>query len=392
MKIDITGKQTVKNRTKKILLIFGTRPEAIKLAPLYRELSTYSDFEVKICLTAQHREMLDQVLHQFNLDAHYDLDVMRKSKSIQDVISVIIKELPAVFADFSPDLILVHGDTATTLAASISAFYSNIKIGHVEAGLRTNDLDFPWPEEGNRKLVGSIANLHFCPTKKSSNNLLAENIDPTTIHVVGNTVIDALLFTVNKKVSERNISSGVFSLIQSVKNNEKLILVTGHRRENFGTGLLNICTALAQLARNDENIRIVYPVHLNPSVKVPVYSLLNDIPNIQLIDPLDYADFATLMEASFLILTDSGGIQEEGPTLGKPVLVMRNVTERPEAVEAGTVKLIGTEVATIVTEVQRLVNSREEYSKMSKARNPFGDGNSSKLIADAVQKYFSEEL
>ena len=382
----------VKKQIKKILLIFGTRPEAIKLAPLYLELCMNRDFEVKICLTAQHREMLDQVMQQFNIYAHYDLDLMRKSKSIQDIISLMIKELPAVFADFSPDLVLVHGDTATTLAASISAFYSKIKIGHVEAGLRTHDLDFPWPEEGNRKLVGSIANLHFCPTPKSSNNLLAENIDPAKIHIVGNTVIDALLLTVNKKLSERNISSSVFELIQSLQTNEKLILVTGHRRENFGTGMLNICTALARLARNDENIRIVYPVHLNPSVKEPVYRLLKDIPNVNLIDPLDYVDFVSLMEVSFLILTDSGGIQEEGPTLGKPVLVMRDVTERPEAIEAGTVKLVGTEVENIVTEVQRLVNSPEEYSKMSTARNPFGDGNSSKLIADKIKEYFSEEM
>lgn len=373
-------------------MIFGTRPEAIKLAPLYHQLNNYREFEVKICLTAQHREMLDQILKQFNIEAHYDLDVMRKSKSIQDVISLIIKELPTVFADFSPDLVLVHGDTATTLAASISAFYSKIKIGHVEAGLRTYSLDFPWPEEGNRKLVGSIANLHFCPTQKSSDNLLAENIDPATIHVVGNTVIDALLLTISRKLSERNISAGVFDLIQSLKQNEKLILVTGHRRENFGTGMLNICSALARLATNDENIRIVYPVHLNPSVKEPVYSLLDGIPNVHLIDPLDYTDFVSLMEASFLILTDSGGIQEEGPTLGKPVLVMRDVTERPEAIEAGTVKLVGTEVEKIVTEVQRLVNSPEEYSKMSTARNPFGDGNSSKLIADTIKEFFSEEM
>ena len=382
----------MQNKIKKILMIFGTRPEAIKLAPLYHQLNNYREFEVKICLTAQHREMLDQILKQFNIEAHYDLDVMRKSKSIQDVISLIIKELPTVFADFSPDLVLVHGDTATTLAASISAFYSKIKIGHVEAGLRTYSLDFPWPEEGNRKLVGSIANLHFCPTQKSSDNLLAENIDPATIHVVGNTVIDALLLTISRKLSERNISAGVFDLIQSLKQNEKLILVTGHRRENFGTGMLNICSALARLATNDENIRIVYPVHLNPSVKEPVYSLLDGIPNVHLIDPLDYTDFVSLMEASFLILTDSGGIQEEGPTLGKPVLVMRDVTERPEAIEAGTVKLVGTEVEKIVTEVQRLVNSPEEYSKMSTARNPFGDGNSSKLIADTIKEFFSEEM
>ncbi|WP_017395885.1 non-hydrolyzing UDP-N-acetylglucosamine 2-epimerase [Acinetobacter haemolyticus] len=368
---------------KRILLIFGTRPEAIKMAPLALKLKAYDqDFETKVCVTGQHRQMLDQVLELFSLKPDFDLNLMKPGQTLSDVTSGVLKGLEQVFAEWMPDLILVHGDTATTFAASLAGYYHKIKIGHVEAGLRTGDLYSPWPEEANRQLTGVLANYHFAPTQSSYQNLMNENVNPATVVITGNTVIDALLQVKTKVEKEQQLIQTFEQEFSFLDKSKKIILVTGHRRENFGQGFLNICTALASLAKKYPDIQIVYPVHLNPNVQQPVNELLANIDNVFLIAPQDYLPFVYLMNRSYLILTDSGGIQEEAPSLGKPVLVMRDTTERPEAVEAGTVRLVGTDVNTIESAVIDLLENLTTYKMMSEAHNPYGDGTASQTIVD----------
>lgn len=369
---------------KKILIVFGTRPEAIKMAPLVKEFQKNQDhFETKVCVTAQHREMLDQVLDLFQITPDYDLNIMKPGQDLYDVTSNILLKIKPVLEGFNPDVVLVHGDTATTFATSLAAYYQKIKIGHVEAGLRTGNLYSPWPEEGNRRLTGVLTDYHFSPTNTSKNNLLNEGISESSIFVTGNTVIDALQLVVNRIKNDETLRLKIENTIFQSGFQElssKFILVTGHRRENFGQGFLNICEALKVLAKNNPDINILYPVHLNPNVRKPVNKLLSSVSNIKLVEPFQYEEFIYLMSESYLILTDSGGIQEEAPSLGKPVLVMRDTTERPEAVEAGTVKLVGSDQDNIIKEVQKLLNDNSEYQKMSKAHNPYGDGNTSEKI------------
>jgi UDP-N-acetylglucosamine 2-epimerase (non-hydrolysing) len=372
---------------KRVLLVFGTRPEAIKMAPLALKLQqNIEDFEIKVCVTGQHRQMLDQVLELFNLKPDFDLNLMKPGQTLSDVTSGVLKGLEQVFEQWKPDIILVHGDTATTFAASLAGYYHKIKIGHVEAGLRTGDLYSPWPEEANRQLTGVLANYHFAPTNSSYQNLIKENVNPETIIVTGNTVIDALLQVKNKVEQDEDLIQKFEQEFKFLDKSKKLVLVTGHRRENFGQGFLNICTALANLAKKYSDIQIVYPVHLNPNVQKPVNELLSGIDNIFLIQPQDYLPFVYLMNRSYLILTDSGGIQEEAPSLGKPVLVMRDTTERPEAVEAGTVRLVGTDVSTIEKSVSELLENTSLYNAMAAAHNPYGDGTSCQQIIDFLKR------
>jgi UDP-N-acetylglucosamine 2-epimerase (non-hydrolysing) len=374
---------------KKILIVFGTRPEAIKMAPLVKEFQKNQDyFEAKVCVTAQHREMLDQVLDLFQITPEYDLDIMKPGQDLYDVTSNILLKIKPVLEGFKPDIVLVHGDTATTFATSLAAYYQKIKVGHVEAGLRTGDLYSPWPEEGNRRLTGVLTDYHFSPTNTSKNNLLNEGANKSSVFVTGNTVIDALQLIVNRIKNDKSLRLKIENTIfQSgfQELNSKFILVTGHRRENFGQGFLNICEALKVLSKNNPDINILYPVHLNPNVRKPVNKLLSNVSNIKLVEPFQYEEFIYLMSESYLILTDSGGIQEEAPSLGKPVLVMRDTTERPEAVEAGTVKLVGSDQDNIIKEVQKLLNDNSEYQKMSKAHNPYGDGNASEKILNILK-------
>ncbi|NRP35699.1 UDP-N-acetylglucosamine 2-epimerase [Marinobacterium sp. xm-d-579] len=365
---------------KKVLTVFGTRPEAIKMAPLIHALSEDNRFESRVCVTAQHREMLDQVLGLFEIAPEYDLNLMKPGQTLSDVTSAILKGMESVLDDFKPDVVLVHGDTATTFATALAAYYKQIPVGHVEAGLRTGNIYSPWPEEGNRKLTGALARYHFSPTDTSRQNLLNENVDPSTIAVTGNTVIDALLWVKEKLDADSAMQAELAALFPMLDAEKKLILVTGHRRESFGGGFERICEALRQIASKHPEAQIIYPVHLNPNVQEPVNRLLSDGDNVHLIPPQDYLPFVYLMTKSHLILTDSGGIQEEAPSLGKPVLVMRDTTERPEAVQAGTVKLVGTNVSLIVNEVERLLNDVSEYSVMSRAHNPYGDGSACKSI------------
>lgn len=380
---------------KKILIVFGTRPEAIKMAPLVKKFQENKvDFKTKVCVTAQHRGMLDQVLNLFQVVPEYDLDIMQNGQDLYDITSNILLGIRPVLEDFKPDLVLVHGDTSTTFAASLSSYYQKIKIGHIEAGLRTGDLRSPWPEEGNRRLTGVLTNYHFAPTKTSKNNLLNENIEESSIFIVGNTVIDALKWVLNRVENEKSLEEKIIATILQAGFSgldSKFILVTGHRRENFGQGFLNICKALKVLAKNNPDINILYPVHLNPNVRKPVNELLSDVDNIQLVEPLRYEEFIYLMNKSYLILTDSGGIQEEAPSLGKPVLVMRDTTERPEAVEAGTVKLVGSDQGNIVREAQRLLDDNSQYQKMSNACNPYGNGDTSKEILNIVRDSLYEK-
>lgn len=372
---------------KKVLLVFGTRPEAIKMAPLALKLQHYSqDFETKVCVTGQHRQMLDQVLELFGLKPDFDLNLMKPGQTLSDVTSGVLKGLEQVFEQWLPDVILVHGDTATTFAASLAAYYHKIKIGHVEAGLRTGDLYSPWPEEANRQLTGVLANYHFAPTQSSYDNLIKENVNPAIIVVTGNTVIDALLQVKQKVEQDQALVEQFQQQFSFLEQEKKLILVTGHRRENFGQGFLNICQALANLAKKYPDIQIVYPVHLNPNVQQPVNALLADIDNVYLIAPQDYLPFVYLMNRSYLILTDSGGIQEEAPSLGKPVLVMRDTTERPEAVQAGTVRLVGTEIAAIEQSVAELIENPDIYAEMAAAHNPYGDGTACQQIIQFLLK------
>lgn len=372
---------------KKVLLVFGTRPEAIKMAPLALQLKQQEDcFETKVCVTGQHRQMLDQVLELFNLSPDFDLNLMKPGQTLSDITSGVLKGLEQVFTDWMPDVVLVHGDTATTFAASLAAYYHKISVGHVEAGLRTGDIYSPWPEEANRKLTGALTTYHFAPTQSSYNNLIKENISPENITITGNTVIDALLTVKEKVETDQAVIAQFEQQFNFLDPNKKLILVTGHRRENFGQGFLNICSALANIAKQHPEVQIVYPVHLNPNVQKPVNELLSDISNIHLITPQDYLPFVYLMNRSYLILTDSGGIQEEAPSLGKPVLVMRDTTERPEAVEAGTVKLVGTDAALIQQSVIELLENTDLYQTMAAAHNPYGDGTASQQIIRALNK------
>ena len=372
---------------KKVLSVFGTRPEAIKMAPVVLKLAKDKRFTSKVCVTGQHREMLDQVLDIFKIKPHYDLNVMTASQSLEEMFSALLTNLSNVYDEFQPDIVLVHGDTSTTFAASLAAYYKKIKIGHIEAGLRTGNLFSPWPEEGNRQLTGVLADFHFCPTEISRRNLIKENIDSEKIFITGNTVIDALLQASKIIKANKHLSNNLQDIFSFIDDSKKIILVTGHRRENFGDGFMNICEALKQLALKNNDIEIVYPVHLNPSVKDPVYKLLTGYENIHLIKPLEYLEFIYLMSKSYLIITDSGGIQEEAPSLGKPVLVMRNTTERPEAIQAGTVKLVGTQIDEIIKQTNILINNRDEYLKMSRSHNPYGDGQSSKRICDYLESF-----
>jgi UDP-N-acetylglucosamine 2-epimerase (non-hydrolysing) len=384
---------------KKILVIFGTRPEAIKMVPLIKALEKSPDqFRSRVCVTAQHREMLDQVLNLFQIKPDYDLDIMRPGQNLFDLTCNVLQGLKSVLEKDRPDFVLVHGDTTTTMAASLASFYSGIPVGHVEAGLRTHNKKAPFPEEVNRRVAGVVADIHFAPTETARNNLLREGVRPGSIFVTGNTVIDALLMTLGIIRSDNLAPEIVDNLIESFPslsrvfrngqyhaNDCRLIIVTGHRRENFGQGFENICQALKEISALHSDVQIVYPVHMNPQVQAPVQRILSGCTNIHLIDPLGYLPFVYLMHQSYLIITDSGGVQEEAPSLGKPVLVMRNTTERPEAVDAGTVKLVGTDYNQIVDHVSSLLGSRDAYEKMAQAVNPYGDGKACGRIIEALK-------
>ncbi len=369
---------------KKVLLVFGTRPEAIKMAPLVKAFQEQNKlFKTKICVTGQHREMLDQVLYLFEINADFDLDIMRPNQDLYDITGNILQGMKGVFSIYRPDIVFVHGDTTTTFAVSLAAFYEKIEVAHIEAGLRTNNIYSPWPEEANRKLTSQLTTYHFTPTKQSQDNLLSENIAPDKIIVTGNTVIDALLLMLNKLQINVTFREQVKkSILEKGFDPEasEFVLVTGHRRENFGQGIVNICSALKKIALDRPNINIVYPVHLNPNVFKPVNDLLGNVKNVYLIEPLQYEAFIYLMSLSKLIITDSGGVQEEAPSLGKPVLVMRDTTERPEAVSAGTVKLVGTNIQGIVSATNELLDNTLVYESMAKAHNPYGDGKACERI------------
>lgn len=371
---------------KKVLTVFGTRPEAIKMAPLVHALAADERFEAKCCVTAQHREMLDQVLELFEITPDYDLNLMKAGQTLNDISSRIIKELKPVLQEFNPDIVLVHGDTATTFAASLAAYYEQIEVGHVEAGLRTGNIYSPWPEEANRRLTGVLTKYHFAPTETSKENLLKENFNPENIIVTGNTVIDALLMIKDKIETDDELKLTLSSQFPFLDEARKLILVTGHRRESFGGGFERICEALAKTAKAHPDCQILYPMHLNPNVREPVNRMLDGIDNIYLIEPQQYLPFIYLMTRAYIILTDSGGIQEEAPSLGKPVLVMRDTTERPEAVDAGTVKLVGTDIDKIVSSLNELLCDDTAYAEMSFAHNPYGDGQACQKILNELVK------
>lgn len=368
---------------RKILISIGTRPEAIKMGALVTHLKSNTRFEVKLCVTGQHREMLDQALSIFGITPDFNLNIMRSGQSLADVSSRILQGVVKICEEWKPDVVLVHGDTATTFASALAAFYCQIKVGHVEAGLRTGDIYSPWPEEANRKLTCCLTHYHFAPTLTAKNNLLNEGVGEKSIFVTGNTVIDTLLDVVERIEKDKGLQTEIdkeLSFFSTLKGN-RILLVTGHRRENFGAGFESICEALVELAEKHDDLEIVYPVHLNPNVREPVNRILSKVSNIHLVDPLSYIPFVYLMSRSFMILTDSGGIQEEAPSLGKPVLVMRETTERPEAVNAGTVRLVGTKKEVVVKEVSQLLSNEEEYLAMSRSHNPYGDGKAcSKII------------
>lgn len=371
---------------KKIMLVFGTRPEAIKMAPLVKEFEKYpNDFQTIVCVTGQHREMLDQVLNLFEIKPHYDLNIMKQGQDLYDVTARVLVGMRDVLKEAQPDVVLVHGDTTTSTAAALAAFYQQIPVGHVEAGLRTHNIYSPWPEEMNRLITGRIATYHFSPTQLSRQNLLKENVSDDSIIVTGNSVIDALYWVVEKIKNDEALNNELKEVltnagydINRLNDGRKLVLITGHRRENFGDGFISMCTAIKDLTNKYPNVDFVYPMHLNPNVRKPIHEVfgedLSDLGNMFFIEPLEYLSFVYLMEKSTIVLTDSGGIQEEAPGLGKPVLVMRDTTERPEALEAGTVKLVGTNYDKIVSEVSALLEDENYYEKMSKAVNPYGDG------------------
>ncbi len=369
----------------KILLVFGTRPEAIKMAPLVRSLRESGLWEVKVCVTAQHRQMLDQVLTLFGIVPDFDLDLMKPGQDLTGITSSVLTGMRDVLSQWRPDLMFVHGDTTTAMAAGLAAFYAKIPVAHVEAGLRTNNIHSPWPEEMNRRMVGRIASLHFAPTEIARTNLLTEGCEDKSIFVTGNTVIDALLSVAGRINADMALNQELRERFTFLREDKRLILVTGHRRENFGRGFEDICKALREIAGRDD-VEIVYPVHLNPNVQEPVNRLLDGFGNIHLIEPQDYLPFVYLMNRAYLLLTDSGGIQEEAPSLGKPVLVMRDTTERPEAVLAGTVKLVGTDAVCIVSETIRLLTDMKSYQCMSHAHNPYGDGLASSRICKIIQE------
>jgi len=376
---------------KKIMLVFGTRPEAIKMAPVIHAIKAKPDqFELKVCVTSQHREMLDQVLDIFNIKPDIDLNLMKKNQNLSNLTSIILNNMQTVFTKHQPNIVLVHGDTTTTLATSMAAFYESISVGHVEAGLRTYNLNAPFPEEFNRQITSKITKWHFAPTKISKKNLLSDGIDKSSITITGNTVIDALNWILTRIDNDKNRQQNLNNILNAVLpfnwKNENFVLVTAHRRENFGDGFFEICSAVKELALKYPKIHFVYPVHLNPNVSRIVYRLLKGIKNIHLIKPLEYESFIYLLKHSYLVLTDSGGIQEEAPSLGKPVLVMRETTERPEAIEAGTVEIVGSNKKKIVKRVSRLLNNKKHYQKMSRAHNPYGDGLACKRIVDVLQK------
>lgn len=370
----------------RILTVFGTRPEAIKMAPLALRLADDSRFDARVCVTAQHRDMLDQVLRLFHLSPDYDLNLMKPGQGLAELTAAILTGLQSVLTEFKPDLVLVHGDTTTTFITTLAAFYQRIPIGHVEAGLRTGNLYSPWPEEANRKLTGTLAHLHFAPTDTARQNLLGEGVADDAIHLTGNTVIDALLDVTDKIQRQPELNAELGERFSFLDANKRLILVTGHRRESFGSGFDSICKALKQIAERYPDAQILYPVHLNPNVQEPVNRLLKGINNVLLIDPQDYLPFVYLMNRAYLILTDSGGIQEEAPSLGKPVLVMRDTTERPEAVTAGTVKLVGTNTETITQAVQELMDDESAYQRMALSHNPYGDGQACRRIIQALSE------
>lgn len=382
---------------KKILLVFGTRPEAIKMAPLVKEFQKYPDkFKTIVCVTGQHREMLDQVLRIFEIVPDYDLNIMKQGQDLYDVTSRVLLGMRDVLKEVLPDIVLVHGDTTTSTAAALAAFYQQIPVGHVEAGLRTHNIYSPWPEEMNRQLTGRIATYHFAPTPLSKQNLLAENVKPEQIAVTGNTVIDALYMVVDKIKSNKELDKELEEIllrsgydVNRLSDGKKLVLITGHRRENFGDGFISMCKAIQTLTQKYPDVDFVYPMHLNPNVRKPIHEVfgedLSHLGNMFFIEPLEYLSFVYLMEKSTIVLTDSGGIQEEAPGLGKPVLVMRDTTERPEALEAGTVKLVGTDFDKIVNEVSALLENRECYERMSKAVNPYGDGKACGRIVEHLQ-------
>lgn len=373
---------------KTVLCIFGTRPEAIKMAPVIQALQSSAHLVCKICVTAQHREMLDQVMNLFNLNADYDLDLMQPGQSLTDLTTRVLSGLHNVLESCKPDLVLVHGDTTTTLAAGIAAFYQHISVGHVEAGLRTGNIYSPWPEELNRSVVSLFANLHFSPTKLTAENLIREGRNPDSIFVTGNTVLDALLDVSARIEQDAGLKKNLSNQFSYIDPSKKLVLITGHRRENFGDGFIQICLSIKELADRSD-IQIIYPVHLNPNVQKPVKQLLCDVNNVYLIEPQDYLPFVYLIKRAYFILTDSGGIQEEAPTLGKPVLVMRDTTERPEAIEAGTARLVGTDKQKIVKEANRLLDDERAYKAMARANNPYGDGTAGKKIAHIIEQYFA---
>jgi len=369
---------------RRILVVFGTRPEAIKMAPIVKLLQGRNDFQVSVCVTGQHREMLDQVLRLFDIQVDFDLEVMKPNQTIIDITSAVLKGVSEIIEEVKPDILLVHGDTTTTFAASLAAYYQKIPVGHVEAGLRTKDIYAPWPEEGNRKFVACITTYHFAPTVIAKNNLLAEGIEEKKIYITGNTVIDALLDVTRKIDTNKQLRETLAEQFSYVNWQKKIVLVTGHRRENFGDGFDRIASALADLSKR-EDVEIVYPVHLNPNVQEPIKKALSSINNIHLVPPLDYLPFVYLLSQSYMVITDSGGIQEEAPALGKPVLVMRDVTERPEGVNAGTVKLVGTSVERIVAEANKLLNGGDNFLRMVHSHNPYGDGLAAERIVNILQ-------
>lgn len=368
----------------KILVVFGTRPEAIKMAPLVKQLRSRECFDVRVCVTAQHRQMLDQVMELFGIEPEYDLNVMRPNQGLTQLTSEILLGMEKVLLDFKPALVLVHGDTSTSTATALSAFYQKIDVGHVEAGLRTHNLHSPWPEEGNRQLTARLSRFHFAPTGEARANLVNENIPEPQIYVTGNTVIDALIQVSRRLDTDDRLANELAERFPFLATDKKMVLVTGHRRENFGEGFEAICGALADIATT-RDVQVVYPVHLNPNVQEPVQRLLGTVPNVHLIEPQDYLPFVYLMKRAHIILTDSGGVQEEAPSLGKPVLVMRDTSERPEALKAGTVKLVGTNRERIVMEALCLIDDAKAYTAMSFAHNPYGDGKACSRICDIIE-------
>ncbi|MFM0643799.1 UDP-N-acetylglucosamine 2-epimerase (non-hydrolyzing) [Paraburkholderia bryophila] len=377
---------------RRVLLTFGTRPEAIKMAPLVKRLQRAAGMECLVCVTGQHREMLDQVLDLFDIRPDFDLNVMKRGQDLYDVTASIMLGMRDVLSACRPDMVLVHGDTTTTLAATLAAFYQRIPVGHVEAGLRTGNLLSPWPEEANRKITSVLASLHFAPTDRARDNLLAEGVAAQRIVVTGNTVIDALLQVRGKLATDAALCHAAERLLPRLAPERRVILVTGHRRESFGSGFEQICAALLQIARTYPDVDIVYPVHLNPSVREPVNRLLTGVANIHLLEPLDYLPFVRLMDRASLILTDSGGVQEEAPSLGKPVLVMRDTTERQEAVDAGVVRLVGTHAQRIADGVAHLLDDADGYRAMTRGGNPYGNGQASERIVDALATFWNDAI